>query len=324
MLFRRTAVALALVAAAFGCGEAVAQDFPSRPVRLVIPYPAGGTTDIIARALQEPLRAALGQPIVVENKGGGAGAIALREVANAAPDGHTLVISNNGPSTLLPLIRTDIGYGPTGSLAPVARLTTAPLILMVPTTLPATDLRQFIGHARAHRDRLSYATAGVGSLGHVATLLMNQQADFQAVHVPYRGLAPMALAVASGEVQFVLSTWSSALQAQVEAGKLRRLGVSTPRASELVPGVPPIAEVLPGFSVEVWFGVFAPGGTPPAVISRLNTAVRDALALPAVKQTLRDAGMLAQASTPEEFAQLLETEAALWRGVVTTANIKPE
>ncbi len=321
-LFRTACVAM--LALGLQLAGAAAQEFPQRPIRLVIPYPAGGTTDVIARALQEPLRASLGQSIVIENRGGGAGAIAMREVVNAAPDGYSLVISNNGPTTLLPLLRPDIGYGAAGALAPVSLLSTTPLILTVSTGLPATDLAQFFGYLKAHPDKLSYGTAGVGSYGHVATLLMTQMAGVQAVHVPYRGQAPMTLALIAGEVQFVLTTHSQAMAEQVEAGRLRRLGVSTAEPSPLVPGAPPIETALPGFVAEVWFGLLAPSATPPAVVARLNGAVQQALALPAVRQQLRGAGMVAQGGTPEAFGQRLQRDAELWQGIVRSADIRPD
>jgi tripartite-type tricarboxylate transporter receptor subunit TctC len=304
--------------------SAHAQEFPQRPIRLVIPYPAGGTTDIIARALQEPLRASLGQPIVVENRGGGAGTIGIRAVMNAPPDGYSLVISNNGPTTLLPLLQPDVGYGPVGAMAPISLLSIAPLILTVSTNLPTANLQEFFDYARTYPSRLFYGTAGVGSFGHVATLLMNQMAGIQAEHIPYRGQAPMTLALISGEVQFVLTTYSHAMDEQVKAGKLRRLGVSTAEASPVVPGVPPIGTALPGFAAEVWFGLLAPNGTPPAVVTQLNGAVRQVLALPAVQRQLRSVGMVAQASSPEEFAQRLQRDVELWQGIVRSADIKPE
>jgi tripartite-type tricarboxylate transporter receptor subunit TctC len=198
------------------------------------------------------------------------------------------------------------------------------LILTVSTKLPVTDLRQFFAHVRTHPDRLSYGTAGVGSFGHVATLLMAQLAGIQAVHVPYRGQAAMTLALISGEIQFVLTSYSQAMDEQVEAGKLRRLGVSTAEPSPVVPGALPIDTELSGFAAEVWFGLLAPRGTPPAMVARLNAATRQALALPAVQQQLRGAGIMAQASSPDEFAQRLQRDAELWQGIVPSADIKPE
>ncbi|WP_158537248.1 Bug family tripartite tricarboxylate transporter substrate binding protein [Humitalea rosea] len=312
------------VVASLGCGTAMAQDYPNRPIRLVVPYPAGGTTDIIARALQEPLRLSLGQPIIIENRGGGAGATGQREVLQSPADGYSLLISNNGPTTILPLIRANIGYEATGALAPISLLTSTPLVLVTNIAVPVTNLREFFDYVRARPDRVNYGTAGVGSFGHVATLLMAQMAGLQAVHVPYRGQAPMTLAVLSGEVQFTLTSYSQAMNEHIEAGKLRRLGVSSAEPSSLVPNTPPIASVLPGYSAEVWFGLLAPAHTPAEIVAKLNDAVRDALAMPAVQAPLRGAGMQPAASTPEAFAARLNADAELWRGVLARADIKPE
>ncbi|PZW48598.1 tripartite-type tricarboxylate transporter receptor subunit TctC [Humitalea rosea] len=316
---RNTLLAALLMLAA----PALAQEFPNRPIRVIIPYPAGGTTDVIARALQEPLRARLGQPVVIENRGGGAGAIGMRELMNAAPDGHTLVIANNGPATILPLTDPNIGYRGT-ALTAITRVTGAPLVLVTPASLPPRDLREFIAYARERPGRLNYATAGVASLGHVATLLLSQMADFSATHIPYRGQAPASLAVVAGEVQFVLTTTSTAMNAQIEAGRLKALAVSSAQASPEVPGVPPISDVLPGYNVEIWFGLLAPPRTPSPIVEKIAAAVRQGLALPSVQQVLRSAGMEPVGSTPQEFSRLLTEEEAMWRSVITSANIKPE
>lgn len=313
-----TRFAMALAALLGLAAGAAAQE---RPLRLVIPYPAGGTTDIIARAIQDPLRAELNTPVVVENRGGGAGAIAYREVLNSPPDGSALVLSNNGPTTLLPLLRPDIGYGP-AALTPVALLTTTPLILTVSATVPATSLRAFFAYARANPERLAFGTAGVGSFGHVATIMMTQLAQARALHIPYRGQAPMTLALVAGEVQFVLTTTSQAMDEQVAAGKLRQLGVSTAERSPVLPGAPPIREELPGFVTEVWFGALAAPATPAPLVARLHVALNGALALPAVRAQLRGAGMLAAPTSTTAFAERLQRDAGLWREVLRTAEIR--
>ena len=307
----------------FAAAPAAAQEFPSRPIRLVIPYPAGGTTDVIARALQEPMRAALGQPIVIDNRGGGSGALGMREVMNAAPDGYTLAFPNNGPAVILPVVDPNIGYRGTAMTA-VTRVTRAPLVLVTPASLPPRDLRGLIAYARERPGRLNYGTAGVASLGHIATLLLAQAADFSATHIPYRGQGPMTVAVTAGEVDFVLTSSSTAMNGQIQAGNLRALAVSTADPSPVMPGVPPISTVIPGFSVEIWFGLLAPPNTPAPIVNRIADAVRQGLALPAVQQTLRAAGMEPDGSTPAAYARVLTEEEAMWRTVITRANIRPE
>ncbi len=298
--------------------------YPDRPVRLIVPYAPGGTTDIMARTLQEPLSKALGQPVIIDNKAGAAGAIGTGQVAHAAPDGYTLVFGNNGPSAIVPLIQTDVGYDPIKNFTPVSLVSQAPLVLVTHASVPAADVKELISFARQQAGGLEYATAGAGSLGHLATELFASAAGIKLVHVPYKGQAPATMAVVGGEVKVLLTTSSDTMAASVKGGKLKLLGVSSAQPSVLVPGAAPIGESLPGFEVNVWFGILAPAGTPAAVIARLNAAIREVVAQADVQQRFITYGCVATASTPAEFAAMIAAEVPKWRSVVDTARIRAQ
>jgi tripartite-type tricarboxylate transporter receptor subunit TctC len=316
---RRTSLfcslAIALLPAA-----ALAQ-YPDKPIRLVVPYAPGGTTDIMARTLQEPLSKALGQPVIVDNKAGAAGAIGTAQVAHAAPDGYTLIFGNNGPSAIVPLIQKDVGYDPIKDFAPVSLVSIAPMTLVVHPSVPAGSVKELIAWAKAQPNGLEYGTAGAGSLGHLATELFAKEAGIKLVHVPYKGQAPSTMGVLNGEVKMLLTTSSDTQDAAVRAGKLKLLGVSTAKPSPLMPGAPPIGESLPGYEANVWFGILAPKGTPAPVIAKLNSAIREVLANPELQKKFMGYGCIATPSTPEEFAAMIGAEVPKWKSVVETAKI---
>jgi len=300
-----------------------AAEYPDRPIRLVVPYSPGGTTDIMARTLQEPLSKILGQPVIVDNRAGAAGAIGTAQVAHAAPDGYTLIFGNNGPSAIVPLTQTDAGYDPIKDFAPISLVSLAPLVLVVNSAaVPATDVKGLVTFAKAQPAGLDYATAGAGSLGHLATELFARTAGVKLVHVPYKGQAPATMAVITGEVKMLLTTSSDTMDASVKSGKLRLLGVSTAQPSPIVPGAPTIGASLQGFEVNVWFGILAPAGTPPDVIAKLNGAIRQVLAQPDVQQRFITYGCIATPSTPAELGAMIATEVPKWKTIVETAQIR--
>jgi tripartite-type tricarboxylate transporter receptor subunit TctC len=320
MMKRRTA--LLCLAFALGALPAAAQaQYPDKPIRLVVPYPPGGTTDIMARTLQEPLSKALGQPVIVDNKAGAAGAIGTKQVATAAPDGYTLVFGNNGPSAIVPLLQKDVGYDPVKDFAPVSLVSIAPLVLVLHPSVPAGNVKELVAWARTQPGGVEYATAGAGSLGHLATELFAKEAGLKLVHVPYKGQAPSTMAVLNGEVKMLLTTSSDSMGAAVKDGKLKLLGVSTAKPSPLMPGAPTIGQSLQGFEVNVWFGILAPAGTPAPVITRLNAAIRTVLADPEIQRKFMGYGSIATASTPQEFATMIGAEVPKWKSVVETAKI---
>jgi tripartite-type tricarboxylate transporter receptor subunit TctC len=320
LIKRRTSL-LCLALALGGLPGAALAQYPDKPIRLVVPYAPGGTTDIMARTLQEPLSKILGQTVIVDNKAGAAGAIGTAQVAHAAPDGYTLIFGNNGPSAIVPLIQKDVGYDPIKDFAPVSLVSIAPMTLVVHPTVPANTVKELIAYATAQPNGVEYATAGAGSLGHLATELFGKEAGVKLVHVPYKGQGPSTMAVLNGEVKMLLTTSSDTQDAAVRAGKLRLLGVSTAKPSPLMPGAPTIGQSLPGYEVNVWFGILAPAGTPAPVIAKLNAAIRDVLADPELQRKFVGFGCVATASTPQEFANMIGAEVPKWKSVVETQKI---
>jgi tripartite-type tricarboxylate transporter receptor subunit TctC len=310
----------AILALLLGTTGAIAQ-FPNHPIHLVVPYPPGGLVDTMARTVQEPLSAALGQPVIVDNKPGAAGAIATRFVAQSPPDGYTLIFGNNGPSALLPLIQKDAGYDPIADFTPITMIATAPMIIVIHETTPARNLKEFIAYARQNPGTVAYSTAGVGSLGHLTSELFAQMAGIKLVHVPYKGSAPAVMAVLEGEVRMYLSSPSDTLSAGIKAGKVRLVGVSTATASDLAPGAAPIADALAGFDISIWYGVLAAKNTPAPIVERLNKAFREVLATPDMQARFRGYGAAAHGSSPEELAKLIAEEVPKWRSTVESAHI---
>lgn len=232
-------------------GLAQAQDFPSKPIRLVVPFAAGGTGDVLCRTLQEPLQRLLGQPIILENRIGASGSVGTQHVKNSAPDGYTLLQVGNSTVTTA-LMQKSAGYDAIKDLAPVANVATTPMVFLLNPSVPAKSLAELIAYAKPKPGALEYASAGRGSLGHLTTELFNQMAGLQMVYVPYQGSSQATNAVLAGEVKVVITTPSDAINAFVANGRLRMLGVSSPQPSPLVPDVPAIAETLPGFTC--WHG----------------------------------------------------------------------
>ena len=305
-------------------GLSLAQHYPDKPIRLVVPYAPGGTTDIMARTLQEPLSKALGQPVIVDDKAGAAGAIGTAQVAHAAADGYTLIFGNNGPSAIVPLTQKDVGYDPIKDFAPVSLVSVGPLVLVIHPSVPASSVKELIAWAKVQPNGVEYATAGAGSLGHLATELFGKEADLKLIHVPYKGQAPTTMAVLNGEAKVLLTTSSDTQDAAVKAGKLKLLGVSSAKPSPLMPGAPTIGDSLAGYAVDVWFGILAPAGTPAPAIAKLNAAIREVLADPELQKKFVGYGCIATASTPQAFAAMIAAEVPKWKSVVETAKISAQ
>lgn len=317
---RLVAIALFVIFA----GPAAADNYPSRPIRLIVPYPAGGSTDIMARALQEPMAKILGQPLVIDNRGGAAGTTGASEAARANADGYTLLFANNGPISIAPLLQKDIGFDPLKSYAPVSLVSKAPLVLVASEKVPVNDVAGLISYAKAQSKPMLYATAGPGSLGHLSTERFLNQAGLEMVHVPYRGQAPTTLAIFAGEVDILLTTASDTLNEHIRSGKVKLLGVSSPVASPVAPGAAPIGNVLKGYSIEVWFGIMAPVGTPPHIIEKLNAALGATLAMPQLRERFLTYGVEATASTPAELTAIIAAEVPSWRKVIEERKVKVE
>ncbi|MEJ7930494.1 tripartite tricarboxylate transporter substrate binding protein [Ramlibacter sp. AN1015] len=318
----KRALILALTLGA-GASWAQADNFPSRPVTIVVPYPAGGTSDGQVRMIQESLSKLLDQPVVVENKPGASGAIAAQHVARSKPDGYTLLYPNGGV-LIPPLINEKAGYDALKDFKPVTLVTSVPMVLVASKSVPGNSLADFLQYARKEPKGILYASAGTASFGHIASARFAQVAGFKVEHVPYKGEANTTLAVRSGEVQMLLTTPSSAMLGQVQQGNIKLLGVGTAKPSPLLPGTPTINSTVPGFTSEIWFGLLAPAGTPDAVVNKINAAVKTVMADTSIRDKLQPTGALPQTSTPAEFGKLMQEESAQLREVINKYGIKAE
>jgi tripartite-type tricarboxylate transporter receptor subunit TctC len=303
----------------FSCAHA--QTYPSRPVKLVVPFPAGSATDQIARVVGHELQSALGQPFVVENKAGAQGGIAAAEVAKAAPDGYTLMVTTNTPQAANVSLFKKLSYDPVKDFAPIARLGTISFMLMVRPDFPAKNLKEFLGHARANPGKLS---AGYGSAGsQVSQAMLRQMGRIDFVDVPYKGLPQAITDVLGGTLHFTFADLANGL-AQQKGGKLRGLAVTSAKRSSLAPDLPAIAEELPGYELIAWFALVAPAGTPAATVNQLHGRVVAALAKPEVASRFATLGTDVAPMNPRELAGFIESEIAKWARMVKAAGIEPQ
>lgn len=296
-----------------------AQDYPNKPVHIVVPFSAGGSTDQLARAIQNAMSESLGQPVIIDNKPGAGGAIGVEQVARAAPDGYTLVFGNTGPSAVVPLLRK-VSYDPLKDFSPISTVALVPLALVGSTALPAQNFKEFLAYAR-NNDQLNYGSVGIGSMSHLTGEYFNQASGTRMLHIPFTGGSAMAVALFGREIE---TGWVNPLDgtAMVASGKVRYLAVATPRRMPQLPDVPAIAEFFPGFESNAWFGLLAPRGTPPAVIDKLNQAVADALRRPDVRRVLEDKMADPHPSSPKELEALIAREIEQWGDVIRKANVK--
>ena len=311
-----------LCAAMLTAGSVLAQGYPNRPIRIVVPYPAGGATDQMARTIQGPMQEILGAPVIIDNKAGAAGIIGTDSVAKAAPDGYTLAFGNSGPNSMGPAIKKP-PYDPVKDLMPISFVSTIPLFLAVHPSMPTMSVKELIDLVKANPGKYNYGSVGIGSASHLIGEYFNFVTGLKMVHVPYKGGAPAMLGFMGGEVQVMFMTGLDGL-AHARAGKLRVLGIATPRATDLAPGVPAVADTVPGFSGVVWFGLLAPAGTPPEVIAKIHDAIAKSVARANVKKAFADMSVEAVSNSPAEFGQTISAELAQWTKVVRESGAKFE
>jgi len=310
-----TALAFTLPAGAQG-------GWPSKPVTYVVPFPAGGTTDILARLLSEKLGAALGAVFVVDYRAGAGGGIGSAQVARAAADGYTIIGGTVGSHAINPAVYPNAGYDPVKSFAPVALIGTNPLVLAVGEQSPYKTLQQLLAAAKAKPGTITAASAGNGTSLHLSIELLGMQLGSSFVHVPYKGSGPAILGTLAGHTDMMFET-TVAAAAHIKSGKLRALAVTSAKRLDSLPDVPPLAEAVPGFEVTAWQGIFAPALTPAPIVDRLNQEVLKILMTDAFQQRLNSLGMQFVAMTPREFGAFQRSEVEKWAGVVKAANIKP-
>lgn len=315
------AIATLIASIALGSGAALAQAYPNKPIRILVPAPPGGGTDTVARIVGQKLSAAVGQPVVIDNRAGASGSIAARTTAKSTPDGYTLYVPFASHVTNVSLFK-DIGYDPIKDFAPITRLTGLPYLLIVHPGFPAKNVKELIAQAKSTKGGLNYASAGAGLTGHLAMELLKDLADFEAVHVAYKGGAAATMDVAGGRVCCFFASAPSALP-QVKAGKVRVIAVSTKERSALVPDVPTVAEQgFPGYDVVSWYGMLAPAGTPKNIVALLHREIVGLLKAEDVIRQLNAVGATpAPSASPDEFRAYLETELKTWSRVIAKAGI---
>ena len=312
------AAVLLLVAAA-----AAADTYPSRPIKIIVPTPAGGPVDVMARLLATALPAQLGQNVIVENKPGAGNTIGSKLAASADPDGYTLMVSAASGLIMSPMIIKNAGYD-AQSFAPVALIAETPQVLVINPKLPYKSVAELVAYAKANPGKLNYSTGGIGTLPHLNAELFKKESGTNIVHVPYKGGGPSLVGVVAGEVQLTFDTLATSLQL-IRSGKLRALAVVAPRRAPELPDVPAMPEVgYPAVSSGAWTALLAPKGTPPAIVAKLNAAANAALEAGPMKSALAKIGAQPRGGTPQELAEHMARETAKWKPIVASLDLKPQ
>ena len=314
------AVVLGL-ASGLAVSSALAQSYPQRPIKLQVPFAAGGTTDLVARIVADPLGKLLGQPVVVENKPGGGGSVSAAEISRAQPDGYTIGLANVATTAANPAINPRTPYNPLTDFAPIVNIAATPNVIAVNPGFPAHDYKAFVAELKAHPAKYSYASAGAGGIAHLQTELFKSLAGVYMTHIPYRGSAPALTDTMSGQVPIMFDNLPSALPF-IRSKKLVPIVVAAPQRLPELPHVPTFKEVgLEPVNRMAYYGLWAPRGVPKDIVDRLNAGVRQVLSDPAVRQRIQDANSLVIGNTPDEFASQIKAEYAVYRQVVQTQKL---
>jgi len=320
---RRTAL-LGALAAPLASRAALAVDYPTRTVRLIVPYAPGGGADAVARIIAKLAGESMGHSIVVENKGGAGAILGTEQVAKAEPDGYTLLLGQSGPISINPAVYKSLPYDPVKDFVPITMTTAYPYILAVNAELPAKTLQELVALARSKPEAMNYGSTGVGAANHLVAELFNSKAGIKMTHVPYRGTALAVGDLLGGQLTMVFSDPISVLP-HIKSGKLRALAVTSLERSPVAPEVPTVAESgYPGFEALAWHGILAPARTPPAVIKKLNEEIVKAVKEPATRELLANQAMQAVGNTPEEFATFIQKDIAVWKAVAAAAKVTVE
>ncbi len=315
-------VASALLLASVSA-TAFAQAFPTKPVRIVIGFPAGGAIDLVGRIIAPKLSEALGQPVVVDNRPGANGALGLDAVAKAAPDGHTMFLGTLGNLSINPSLYPNPQLSIDKQFTPLMLLTSVSFVLYTNPSLPVNSVAELVAYGKANPDKLNYSSSGKGGLPHLAGELFSSAVGVKMTHIAYKGSAPSINDVMGGQVQFTFESAAIGLQ-HLKTGRLRALATTGLKRPAFLPSVPTVAETLPGFEVVNWFGLVLPAGTPREVIARLNTEITKVLALPEVREKLIAQGTDPVGGTPEAFGAFIQSETSKWARIIRQGNITPD
>jgi tripartite-type tricarboxylate transporter receptor subunit TctC len=302
---------------------ALAQAWPTKPIRLIVPFPAGGGTDFIGRLAAKQLSDRLGQPVYVDNRGGANGSIGVQAMMQAAPDGYTLGAISDGPTVINPVLYEKNPYHPLRDFVPVAQMIKFPSMLTANPSVPVKNVAELIALAKAKPGALNYSSGGIGNFSHLGLELFAYQAGIKLTHVPYRGVGPATQAVLAGEVQLMYNNVATALE-HVKAGKLVGLAIGEPQRLPALPDIPAIAETLPGFEFAAWVGIFAPLKTPPEIVARVSRETAGFLKEPAVLKIFGEQQIVASYRDSDEFAKYIRAELDKWGPIIKTLGIKGE
>ncbi|MEO8203639.1 MAG: tripartite tricarboxylate transporter substrate binding protein [Betaproteobacteria bacterium] len=314
----RLALSALLLAAATGTH---AQAYPTKLVRIVVPFPPGGSTDLLARKLAEKLQASMGQSVIVENKPGAGGAVGSDYVAKSPPDGYTLLVGVTGSHGISVTLNPKLPYHPLRDFVPITSIVSAPLVIVVGPAIPANTLAEYIAYAKAHPERVTHSSPGNGTSMHLTGEMFNQATGTKLVHVPYKGSAGAVNDLIGGQVQSMFGDFLVVLP-QVKAGRIKALAVTSARRHPLLPDVPTVAESgYPGFEALSWQGLFAPAGTPPEIVAKLNAETLKALSSEDFREAFARQGFLVAGSTPQEFRAFIETEIPKWARIIRTGGV---
>jgi tripartite-type tricarboxylate transporter receptor subunit TctC len=314
---------LATGLAVLGPGWAAAQSYPAKPVRIIVPFPAGGGTDLMARTMGDKIGAVLGQPFLVDNRSGAGGALGTELAAKAAPDGYTLLVNSSSALVIGPNLMQKSPYDPLRDLTPVILIGSAPNVLVVHPSVPAKSVKELIALTKRRPGELNYASNGAGTLSHLTGELFKLRAGIEMVHVPYKGGPPAVTDTMAGNVSLLFAAFPT-LSAQIRSGRLRALAVTSAKRAAIAPELPTVAETLPGFDSSQWWGMFGPAGMPPGVVSRLNAEMQKALALADVKKRLAADAAEPIGGSAADCAQFLRADFDKWRKVINDAGARPK
>ena len=314
---------LLLSAAALAALPAAAQNYPAKPIRLVVPFPAGGATDIFARAVSQKLGEKLGTTVVVDNKPGAGGTIGSDIVAKAPADGYTLLLATSSTHSIGPALSNKLPYDAVADFTPIAHVGSAPNLMVVPNSAPAKTVKEWIAYAQKNPGKLNYASSGNGTIVHLMAEYFKASTGLFLVHIPYRGTALAIPDLVSGKVDLLFDSLPSALP-HVKDGRLRALGITSLKRSPLFPELAPIADTVPGWESTTWFGMYGPKGLPADLVARVNTGLNQALQEADVKDRLARLGIDGVGGTPQQFAAMLDADRAKWKKIITDRKITAE
>jgi tripartite-type tricarboxylate transporter receptor subunit TctC len=307
----------------FFSAASMAQAYPNKPIKLIIPFPAGGATDLVGRVVAQQLGVELGQTVVVDNRAGAAGVIGSESVARAAPDGYTILLSTSSTHTIGPILNPKIPFSPTKDFTPIMYLAASPQVVVVPLSSPAKTMPELIDYIRKNPGKLNFGSAGTGGIPHLSTERFLAMTGTKMTHVPYKGTALAMPDLMAGRLDLMFDSISVSLP-HIRDGKVRALAVTSPKPSSVAPDIPTLSQFVPGYESLTWFGVFGPAGLPPAIQGTLNQALNKAIQNPALLAQFAKLGFDAAGGSPAEFAKKMADETVMWQKVITDGNITIE